>query len=172
MALTIRIGLNTDDVSAAIRRLEAYRDDLDRKGKEICRRLSDIGATVARPIFASAYYDGNNDVDVTPDETKNGYVVTASGKAVLFIEFGAGATYGYGHPEPMGYGPGTWPDPHYGRDSSGAVVPNWSNDRGWYTPKEAGGVHTYGNPPAMAMYLASQEVRNEVLRVAREVFQA
>lgn len=172
MPVNIRVGLNAKDINAAIRQLERYRDDLDRKGREICRRLASYGATVATPMFSSAAYDGNNDVTVDVEETENGYVIRASGTAVLFIEFGSGVTYGYGHPDPHGYGPGTWPDKHYRRDSSGSMVANWENDRGWYTPKEAGGQHTYGNPPAMAMYRAGQDVKAEVLRVAREVFRS
>lgn len=157
--LNIQIGLNSADIQDAIRQLENYRDDLERKGNLICARLADYGARRVDIRFATAYYDGINDVDITVDETDGGYVITASGEAVLFIEFGSGVRYGYGHPDVHGYGPGTYPGKGH-----------WDDPNGWSIPKDKGGGHTYGNPPAAAMYLTGQELKDEVERVAREVF--
>ena len=161
MSLNIRIGLNGSDVQDAIQKLEKYRDDLDRKAKLICYKLADYGARRADIRFSTAYYDGNNDVDVTVEETDKGYVIKASGEAVLFIEFGSGVRYGYGHPDVHGYGPGTYPGKGH-----------WDDPNGWWIPKSAGGGHTYGNPPSMAMYQTAQDIKAEVLRVAREVLKA
>lgn len=158
MPLNIRIGLNSSDIRGAIRQLEKYRDDLQRKGNLICYKLADYGARRAEVRFSTAYYIGQNDVMITVEEAENGYVIRASGESVLFIEFGAGVRYGYGHPDVHGYGPGTYPGKGH-----------WDDPNGWWIPRDKGGGHTYGNPPSMAMYLTAQEVREEVLRVAREV---
>ena len=137
--------------------LFSYLTDLERKANTICERLATIGAVRASLDFSRAIYNGNNDVSVTVEPTNGGYAIHARGNAVLFIEFGSGATYGYGHPEPEEYGPGT-----YNPDS-----PNWSNPKGWWYGHNQ---HTYGNPPAQAMYNAKQEILQMVQQVANEVF--
>ena len=78
---------------------------------------------------------------------------------MAFIEFGSGAKYGYGHPQAgkLGVGPGTYPD---GKG-------NWDNPKGWWYGNSE---HTFGNPPAMAMYGAVQAITEQVTMIAKEVF--
>lgn len=143
-------------VSRATRSLEEYASDLIEKANTVCERLATIGAVRASLDFSRAIYNGTNDVAVTVEPIDNGYAIHATGNAVLFIEFGSGASYGYGHPEPEGYGPGTYPGKGHWDDPNG-----W-----WYGSHE----HSYGNPPAAAMYHAKQDVLQEVQRIADEVF--
>ena len=143
-------------VSRAQRRFDEYVADLIEKANTVCERLATIGAVRASLDFSRAIYNGTNDVAVTVEPIDNGYALHATGNAVLFIEFGSGASYGYGHPEPEGYGPGTYPGKGHWDDPNG-----W-----WYGDHE----HSYGNPPAAAMYHAKQDVLQEVQRIADEVF--
>lgn len=143
-------------VSRATRSLEEYTADLIEKANTVCERLATIGAVRASLDFSRAIYNGTNDVEVTVEPIDNGYAIHARGDAVLFIEYGSGASYGYGHPEPEGYGPGTYPGKGHWDDPNG-----W-----WYGSHE----HSYGNPPAAAMYHAKQDVLQEVQRIADEVF--
>ena len=143
-------------VSRATRRLDEYFADLVEKANTVCERLATIGAVRASLDFSRAIYNGTNDVSVSVEPIENGYAIHARGNAVLFIEFGSGASYGYGHPEPEGYGPGTYPGKGHWDDPNG-----W-----WYGNNE----HSYGNPPAAAMYHAKQDVLQEVQRIADEVF--
>ena len=143
-------------VSRAKRRLDEYFADLIEKANTVCERLATIGAVRASLDFSRAIYNGTNDVAVTVEPIDNGYAIHATGNAVLFIEFGSGASYGYGHPEPEGYGPGTYPGKGHWDDPNG-----W-----WYGTHE----HSYGNPPGAAMYHAKQDVLQEVQRIADEVF--
>lgn len=136
--------------------IEDYLGDLQEKANQICERLAGIGALRASIGFSRAVYPGTNDVAITVDPIENGYAIHATGNAVLFIEFGAGVTYGYGHPEPQGYGPGTYPGKGH-----------WDDPNGWWYGDHQ---HTYGNPPAAAMYYAQQEVIRNIEQVAREVF--
>ena len=89
---------------------------------------------------------------------ENGYTVRASGEDVLFIEFGAGARYGYGHPEAAenGMGPGTYPGKGH-----------WDDPNGWTIPN---GQHTYGNRPGMPMYNAVKTIEQQIEQIVREVF--
>lgn len=139
-----------------------YRKWQEEKARELAERLASLGATVASIRFSRAVYTGPKDVDVTVEELPNGYKVKADGESVLFIEFGSGVTYGYGHPEAgeFGMGPGTYPD---GKG-------HWDDPKGWYLPKSAGGGHTFGNPPAMPMYEARKAIEQELPRIVKEVF--
>lgn len=142
--------------------LMAYRKWQEEKARELAERLAALGATVASIRFSRAVYTGKKDVDVTVEALPNGYKVKADGESVLFIEFGSGVTYGYGHPEAgeFGMGPGTYPD---GKG-------HWDDPKGWYLPKSAGGGHTFGNPPAMPMYEARKAIEQELPRIVKEVF--
>lgn len=143
-------------VSMAQRRLDEYVADLIEKANTVCERLATIGAVRASLDFSRAIYNGTNDVEVTVEPIDNGYAIHARGNAVLFIEFGSGASYGYGHPEPEGYGPGTYPGKGH-----------WDDPNGWWYGNHE---HSYGNPPAQAMYNAKRDIQAEVQRIADEVF--
>lgn len=142
--------------------LTVYRKWQEEKARELAERLASLGATVASIRFSRAVYTGPKDVDVSVEEMPTGYKVKADGESVLFIEFGSGVTYGYGHPEAgeFGMGPGTYPD---GKG-------HWDDPKGWYLPKSAGGGHTFGNPPAMPMYEARKAIEQELPRIVKEVF--
>ena len=142
--------------------LTVYRKWQEEKALELAERLAALGATVASIRFSRAVYTGKKDVEVTVEALPNGYKVKADGESVLFIEFGSGVTYGYGHPEAgeFGMGPGTYPN---GKG-------HWDDPKGWYLPKSAGGGHTFGNPPAMPMYEARKAIEQELPRIVKEVF--
>lgn len=157
----IKVQLTTKSIGKAVRDLRKYQAWISEKETELRSRLAMMGATVASIQFARAIYTGSNDVTVRVDNTGSVAVIYAEGEAVAFIEFGAGATYGYGHPlaGQFGTGPGTYPD---GKG-------HWDNPKGWWFGNSQ---HTYGNPPAAAMYKAVQEITENVTRIAREVFRS
>ena len=151
--------LSRSSIDDAIKELQKYRKWVVEKERDLRIRLATRGAMVASIRFARAIYSGTNDVSVRVDDTGTVAVIYAEGSAVAFIEFGAGATYGYGHPMngELGTGPGTYP----------SIKGNWDNPKGWwYGHRE----HTFGNPPAMAMVEARDEMVNELTQIAREVF--
>ena len=165
MSKTIKVKLTEQSIKNAIRELETYKAWVEEKEAELRQRLAQRGATVASIQFARAVYSGVNDVTVRVDDTGSVAVIYAEGEAAVFIEFGSGVKYGYGHPDAAkhGFGPGTWSD---GPDGKG----HWDDPNGWWLPKEKGGGHSYGNPPAMAMYQAVQAITESVTEIAREVF--
>lgn len=170
----IRCTLSPDSIDKAIAELERYKNDLKRKCNTLARRLAEMGALKASMIYSTAVYDGTNDITISVVRRGKGYVIKANGQSVLFVEFGAGVTYGYGHPmaSELGYGAGTYPGKGH-----------WNNPQGWWYPTDNAGdsvkvskksgqayAHTYGNPPNMAMYNTAKDLRDEIERVAREVF--
>ena len=161
----MNIKINPFDESSideAIERLEQYAKGLDAKSKQLAEKLAFHAQMLAEYAYEGTQNDGPKDVHVTSEPTEKGYRITASGDTVLFMEFGAGITYGGGHPEAgtFGMGPGTYPN---GKG-------NWNKPNGWYIPKEKGGGHTFGNVPSMAMYNAEQETRRQIETFAKEIF--
>ena len=162
MAKTITVELDNKSISKAIREIKRYQRWVHKKDAELRARLAMIGATVASIQFSRAIYSGSNDVTVRVDNTGSVAVIYAEGESVCFIEFGSGEKYGYGHPQAgeFGFGPGTWSDGDEGKG-------HWDSENGWWF---GSGQHTYGNPPAMAMYKAVQAIAEEMTTIAREVF--
>lgn len=158
MPKQISIELSTKGINKGIKDLQHYKSWVLAKEAELRTRLAVLGLNVASIQFAEAPYVGKNDVSVRIDDTGSVAVIYAEGQSVAFIEFGAGAKYGYGHPQAaeFGVGPGTYPD---GKG-------HWDDPKGWWY----GGQHTYGNTPAMAMYLAVQEMTAQLTEIARDVF--
>lgn len=157
------ITVKVNGLTETLRRIEEYKNGVQRKANELARRLAEMGATNVSLMFARAIYDGQNDFNVTVEDTNSGgYKIVVNGETVAFVEFGAGVTYGYGHPQAgqFGVGPGTYP--------SGKG--HWNDPKGWWIPQDKGGGHTYGNPPNMPMYNTAADLRREMARVAREVF--
>lgn len=155
------VQLSTKGINTLTKALSDYQKWLERKADELASKLASLGATSASLGFAQAMYDSDHNdfqISVVHDGPMS-YTVRADGHDVLFVEFGAGATMGYGHPEAgmNGMGPGT-----YNPEST-----NWSNPNGWWY---GNGKHTYGNPPNMPMYNAVKNLEQELERIVREVF--
>ena len=166
MAKTIRInGISEESVKNAVQEMKQYALWVKQKEAELIAKLAQRGKTVAEIKFASAPYDGTNDVSVRVDNTGSVAVIYAEGKAVAFLEFGSGLI-GYGHPmaDEHGLGPGTWSS---NQELGGKG--HWDNPNGWYYKH---GEKSHGNPPAMAMYDAVQAMTEEITTIAREVFGA
>ena len=152
MTITIN-GFDTASIQSAISQLRTLDNS---RMEETCERIASLGALRASLEFSRTPYSGVNDVSVTAESFTGGARVRASGNAVLFIEYGSGARYGYGHPRPDGYGPGTYPGKGH-----------WNDPNGWWYGHNQ---HTYGNPPAAAMYHAEQDMREAAREIANEVY--
>ena len=162
----MKIVINPFDkksIENAERIVRQYKKDFEVKEAEFVRRLAEIGVSVASVGFATADYDGVNDVTVSMEKTATGYNVIASGKAVGFIEFGTGVRY----PEWDGSDVEYTPPPHgsYGKGQG-------KNPWGWWFRGSEGAMaqHTYGNQPAEAMLTARNQMIERVTAIAREVW--
>jgi hypothetical protein len=149
-------------IDKAIRELNRYKRWVQEKEELLRQRLAMVGASVASIEFSRAIYNGSNDVTVSVSDDGRTATIYAEGSKVLFIEFGSGSKYGYGHPQAgeFGYGPGTYSD---GPEGKG----HWDDPGGWYYAR---GQHSFGNPPAMAMVHVRDTMIEQVTAIAREVF--
>jgi len=163
MSRTLTVTLSPSSINTAIQELERIKKNIRDKSAVLTRRLAEIGLEQAQILFTGAMYDGVNDVECEVVQTDNGYMVVAKGQAVCFIEFGSGVFYngtdaypGKRPPDVVGIG-------QYGLGQG--------KKKGWVYRDEAGERQfTRGNPPAAAMFNASERMRSQVTQICREVF--
>ena len=163
MAKVIKLGLSVDSIDNAIKEVKAFRDSLDRKKDKLLNELANIGVREASVRFTTAMYDGVNDSHVTLNPISNGYAIVAEGHAVAFIEFGAGVYHNTGEPYPNPRPEGIVGIGEYGK--------GYGKRQAWGFRDESGElVITRGNPAAMPMWYASEEMRSKIQKIAQEVF--
>lgn len=154
--------LDPKSIDNALKQVRQYQKTFHQKVEELCRVLAETGYDVAAARFSGAQYDGNNDVTVRIEKSETGYRLIAEGESVAFIEFGTGIKMNPGGNSSY---PGDRPEGiagigEYGK-GHGATGHRWYYDNGKYS---------YGNPPAMGMYRAEQEMLKEVMNIARRIF--
>jgi hypothetical protein len=155
--------MSSSSIHNAIKELKSYRDSLDGKTDKLLKELAYIGVKEASIRFTTAIYDGVNDSSVTLESIKDGYCIKAEGKAVAFIEFGAGVYHNPGEPYPNPRPSGIVGIGEYGK--------GYGKRQAWGYRDESGElVVTHGNPAAMPMWYASEEMRNAILQKFKEVF--
>ena len=171
---------DSKSIDKAIKQLEDYEKDLDRKAQELCSRLADMGAVNVSLGFARAIYDGTPDFNVEVVQLEGGkYSVKASGMTVLFQEFGTGVYHPDNHPKAaeMGMIHGSYGKGH-GKQQVWGYYGDNVGDNGWLATDSKGRVRephvvlTHGNPANMPMYNTAQDLKREIRRVAQEVFQS
>ena len=157
------MSLSASSIDNAIAELKAYRNSLDVKKDKLLEKLAYIGVKEASVRFTTAMYDGVNDSSVTLEPIADGYCIKAEGKAVAFIEFGAGVYHNPGEPYPNPRPSGIVGIGEYGKGLGKRQAWGFKDDSGEL-------VITHGNPAAMPMWYASEEMRSNILKIAREVF--
>ena len=157
------MGLSVSSIDNAIKELRAFQDSLERKKDKLLEELANIGVREASVRFTTAMYDGINDSSVSLETNSNGYVIVAKGRAVAFIEFGAGVYHNSSEPYPNPRPEGIVGIGEYGK--------GLGKRQAWGYKDESGElVITHGNPAAMPMWYASEEMRNKIAKIAQEVF--
>lgn len=172
----ISMTLSTKSIQDAIKKLEQYRDSLQAKCDLLVSRLAQIGQTVAiRHISESPI--GNTitvRVDKSPQLMTSNAILIATGKTVtsedrepfytlLAVEFGSGIFYNSKEnpkaPE-LGFGVGTYPGQIHAFED------------GWYywDDKTETWRYTHGIKATMPMYNAEQQIIQQYVKIAREVF--
>lgn len=164
--------LDPNSIDRAIRQVEDYGRRVERAAGYITEGLAQIGYEVAASIMAGHVWSGETIESLTVEEVEeNKYILYAESTAILFFEFGAGVRYGGGHPwdGELGMGPGTYPGQKHAFDEGGWWFPTDDPRLILRTDKSGQGWgHSYGNPPHMPFYTASVNMRNDILRLAKE----
>lgn len=173
---TISISLSAKSIDDAIRQLKDYQNSLQGKCDRLVEELSKLGQEVAVQNISESPIGKTVTVRVnkTPEQMGCKAVLIATGQTItsenrepfytlLAIEFGAGIFYNSKEnqkaPE-LGFGVGTYPGQIHAFDD------------GWYywDDKTETWRYTHGIKATMPMYNAEQQIIQQYVKIAREVF--
>lgn len=160
------MGLSASSVRAARQRVERYASGLPSKVDEFCRRLAEVGVTAAVTALQESDKRETGELQSSIEVERVGdrdyLVVTHCGYAV-YVEFGTGVVGA------SGSYPGTMPPGVTGPLSRTTKA---REDGSWvyYDERQGRFRITKGQLPTGFMAQASVEMRDESVRIAREVF--
>lgn len=171
-----KIKCTLETLDKAVAEIEQYQKELNKKVHTLMEKLAEIGIEEATVRFANAIYDGTNDVTVRKAPVwidKNKLVISATGKAVTFIEFGSGVHYAAeSHPKAgeFGFTRGGYGH-HLGKFDSWRYSGDPGTNGEVITEGEhKGKVKTHGNPANRALYDSAKEMREQIIKITKEVF--
>ena len=175
--MEIRVNpLSLASVVQARNRINYYKKGLQGRCDKLVTRLAELGGGTAEVTFSSAIYDigvyGNPlqhaVITVTTERDfqkhKSSYTIHADGEAVAFVEFGAGVYFnslggGSGEPRPEGIvGIG-----EYGKGKG-------KQDAWAFVRSDGELCITRGTPAQPGMWNAAQTMRQQIEKIAKEVF--
>ena len=96
------IGIDVNDINSLIRSLKTLSQNVKRLPDEVCKEVAELGKEYLDEEYSQAQTDQTIDVStINTNVLKigNGYQIQASGKDVLYEEFGTGE-YGKALPHP------------------------------------------------------------------------
>lgn len=168
----ISFGLSTTEINRAIREVEKFKKEFEKKVETYRKRIAEAIAANAEINFASSSMDdvikGNTrkpNVTVSVSERGDIAVVVADGEDAVWVEFGAGV-YHNGSPGSS---------PHPNGSELGFTIGSYGKGYGkanaWgYYDSDDRLIITRGTPASMPMYNAAQQVSKEAISIAKEVF--
>ena len=168
--MIINCTLSVSSLANAAKQLRQYADSLKDKSDKLCRKVGEYGVERAKLYWDQGHHDDTGETRSSIMYVDNGtdrYVM--AGGAAVWVEFGTGiirngGTAGiYVHPKAQELGMsaiGT-----YGKG-------NGANPHGWHFPSRYIGwdAITKGISANPFIYTASQDMRRELLDMAKEVF--
>lgn len=179
MAKKISFGLSVKEIQNAIKEIKEYQNSLDGKCEELCRRLTAEGMQIAQAHIGSSgfgkYVRLTSEISLETAGCKALLIMSDSQKIVskwqnqdgvqskeispaLMLEFGAGLP---------AQNPANVPGVGTGTHGEHGNEPGW-----WYMDLDGVWHHASGVSPKMPMYNAGKELRDKVVRIAREVFES
>lgn len=173
----LKADLSVSSIRNLQKELEKYKDSLTYKCRLLTKKLAEIGINVAEARIGESPLGKYVTIKTDIAEEKAGCkaILIATGEtfehegyapfnSLLAIEFGAGIRYNSEEnpkaPD-LGFGVGTFPDQTHAFDKNGWWF--WDESK-----KEW--IHSYGVRATMPMYLASVEIQQNIVKVAKEVF--
>lgn len=153
----ITIDLSVDGINKAIKDIEKFQKEVENKLDLLCKRLAELGVSVVADDYG---YTRGGEITVDWEKVDDGYLVTAAGKGVMFLEFGAGDEAGTGFQGadvPVDTSPGSWSSTH-GKQYSENGYWVWNG-------------HVFRSiAPRSGMYFATERIKQEAESIAKEIF--
>ena len=171
MKKNIKCELDQTSLDKAMKELTDYKNSINDKLRQLVTLLLQDGIEVAKASLASTVGDSTNG-SIGFGINDGGDIVTAyialQGEDALFIEFGAGIALNTGAQHPVagqfGYGVGTYPS---------ATPPNKAINPGYWYYREDGQLkRSIGTGASMPIYHAAENIRNNAIKRAAEIFRS
>lgn len=166
--------LSKNSINRLIKQLEEYKDELNEKVNEFARRVAERGVEIAtlKIVDLNAVFTGELMESMRYEEEesipgKAVFVVIADSTHAAFVEFGTGYAglsepYPYNFPEGVEWNYNTGETIRY-NEAKGTYYWFYPGDDGkWY--------YTEGMPARPFMYETANQLREEVEKIAMEVF--
>lgn len=168
---TININLfDSKSLNAAIQQIRQYQNSLNDKCAEFVRRLAEVGIPVIDENIASAAGDSdkghNTYIKINSFGSYSQAELIVESNSILWIEFGAGVHFN-GH---LGS------SPHPKGEELGYTIGSYGKGQGkndfWFYYADSGeAVMSHGTQATMPVYKAGLEIKRQVLKIAKEVFE-
>ncbi len=169
MAKKISISLSSKSIQNAIKEIEAYKRQLIDKNELFVRRLAELGIPVIDQNIAAAQGDSdkshNTYIKINSFGSYSEAKLVVEGSDLLFIEFGSG----------IHYNDSAGTSPHPKGEEFGYTIGSYGKGQGkndfWFYYADTGeAVMSHGTEATMPVYRASQEIIQNIRRIAKEVF--
>lgn len=170
---TIKVKLSPQSVMGAIKEINEYKAEVERKSRVLVQRLVDYGAAIARVkiISLDAVDTGEllSGVDGYYSPTLNVGFVRVTSDHVAFVEFGTGVKGQENQHENDEYlSKASW-----GYATGQKIFTTKDGRIGWIYPTDDGGFRfTQGMKSRPFMYETALELQREFPRIVKEVFGA
>lgn len=168
---TININLfDSRSLDKAIQEIKQYQNSLNDKCAEFVRRLAEVGIPVIDENIAAAQGDSdkghNTYIKINSFGSYSQAELIVESNSILWIEFGAGVHFN-GH---LGS------SPHPKGEELGYTIGSYGKGQGkndfWFYYADSGeAVMSHGTQATMPVYKAGLEIKRQVLKIAKEVFE-
>lgn len=171
MSHTITVELNSSSITQALGKLNQYKTAVARATKNAIYRLCNDSKSVLEAHINVNYvhdaYDDTHSVKVDTSETDGGFLITMTGDAVGFIEFGTGAYSDRQHPfawdAPFPVYSGSWSDEH--AETWRVYIVS-----GGKKFADSNGEYIYNREPSRPLYETTQWIRDHYAQYFKDEF--
>lgn len=169
MKRKISISLSQGSIQNAIKEIESYKRQFIDRNELFVRRLAELGIPVIDQNIVAAQGDSdknhNTYIKINSFGNYSEAKLVVEGSDLLFIEFGAG----------IHYNSSAGTSPHPKGKEFGYTIGSYGKGQGskdfWFYYADTGEtVMSHGTEATMPVYRASQEIIQNIRRIAREVF--
>lgn len=169
MKKVIKVKLDPHSIDAAIREIQAYKQDLERRVRLLLKRLTDEGVKIAKAkvVEHGIIHDAEltNSINGFVSVTLNAGFIRVDDEHAVFFEFGTGPV-GASNPHPLG---GSYKSEGWFTKADGKPMDSLY---GWKPYGTDGDTYffTEGQKAKPFMYETAQKLKDEFPRIVKEVF--
>lgn len=169
MTKKISISLSQKSIQNAINEVRKYQREFIDKNELFVRRLAELGIPVIDQNIAVAQGDSdknhNTYIKINSFGSYSEAKLVVEGSELLYIEFGSG----------IHYNGSAGTSPHPKGEEFGYTIGSYGKGQGskdfWFYYADTGeAVMSHGTEATMPVFRASQEIIQNIRRIAREVF--